>query len=201
MNASSSILANGQNGVDETGGSGGSGGGGGGQFSGGSGGSGDNGNTGTGSPVTSPGLGWGQFVTAGFAWPFGGDGGAATDPSGGSGGDGAPGYGGGGGGNADAIGNVGAGGGGLICIVCRDLSGSGQLYAFGGEAESGVGGGGGGGSIYVAAQKYTGTITALVNGGAGGAFGGSNGTARIYEIGADGVTLTLRAFNQSWDNT
>lgn len=124
--------------------------------------------------------------------------------------------GGGGGGSEDldnqglASGGGGGGGGGLICIVGKSLSGTGILYAPGGNGgqgsqkvyQFGFGGGGGGGVISLFFQKYTGGINANVSpGDSSGATSPVAGTARIYEIGRNGTTLTLRAFNQSWDNT
>lgn len=202
VNLSGQLSAQGQNGVDETAGNGGSGGGGFGSGGfGGAGGSGGNGENGTGIPSGLGGLGFGNIYNSGFTYGNGGNGRSGVGQGAGGGGLGGNGFGGGGGGSDDFANSAGAAGGGLVVLVCNSLFGSGQIFAFGGDADNPEGGAGGGGVIYVIAKKYTGTVTVSVGGGSGGLGVAGAGTARIFELGSNNQTLTLRAFNQSWDNT
>jgi hypothetical protein len=197
------------------GGNGGSGGGSGGLGSssgllyGGAGGSGDDGEA-VGPIIigTQQGLGTETVGLSPFSFPIGGSGGKGKDSvsaAGGAAGKGGSGFGGGGGGGGTTLSVNGQGGGagaGNICIVANSISGAGTLDARGGNAigATNPSGGGGGGSIYIAAKKYTGQLTALVSGGTSSNEAGKVGTASIWEISRDGLTLTPRLFTNTWDN-
>lgn len=212
--------------VGGTGGNGGSGGGGGaandefgfGIIDGGAGGSGSSGSTGSVITVNpfiitqagAGGTGAASTYAAGFTYGSGGNGNIASSGVVAAGGAGANGCGGGGGGGSndsaggyDASG-AGGGGGGLVCLVCNDLSGTGQFRARGaagsnnGSVDSNIGGGAGGGVNWVAARKYSGTLTGDTAAGVG-SVAGSMGLSQIFEIKRDG-THVLRAFSDVWDN-
>lgn len=181
---------------------------------GGNGGSGGNGFTGdsrsAGGATVNPGsggIGVANTYAAGFTYGNGGAGGSTSLDSGGAGANGCGGGGAGGGtvniGGEDA-GGGGGGSGGLVVLVCNDLSGTGQFRARGGSPTIGTstsgtpedGGGGGGGVLWIAARKYTGTMTGDV---AIVFFGATAGLAQIFEIKRDN-TYVLRSFANSWNN-
>jgi hypothetical protein len=212
--------------IGGTGGNGGSGGGGGaandefafGITDGGAGGSGSNGSTGSVVTVNpfiitqagAGGTGAASTYASGFTYGNGGQGNTASSGVVAGGGAGANGCGGGGGGGSndsagtyDAAG-AGGGGGGLVCLVCNDLSGTGQFRARGasgtnsGSIDANNGGGGGGGVLWVGARKYSGTLTGDVAAGTG-SVPGLAGLSQIFEIKRDG-TYVLRTFADVWDN-
>ena len=151
------------------------------------------------------GKGWARTYAADFFYGVGGNGGAGLGccPPTVPGGEGGNGGGGGGGGSWTNLPTYGGGGGGGLIVIAADrLSGPGRLSVRGGSGGNVNGvrpGGGGGGVIWVAARSYDGQLTVDVGGGAGMMVmePGGSGTARIFQIAADG-SLTERRFTDQW---